>query len=600
MTRPSLQSLRAFGLLLLSGLCGSQALAARPPNIDPPLQVEVRSSKDSALIVSNEAYAALPQVVWAGDDARAFRGWASDTDGVASFRLRVASDATAATLAKEARLAASRVRPGGTVWFYYAGHGTVTDSGKRVLLGVDATADSLESRGLPLDELVKILEKYGKRASRIVLVLDAGFGNVGRDGLELVPGRDVKVPVGFSDVVTDRTVVWAASRDGTQAGAYLPAKHGLFTWAAVGALRGWADGEIDGIRDEHVTFGEAQAFTERTARHLGQLARPSRDPRVEAQVWVLTRGSHLEVGPTDETMDALAREDLIRRVTEAEQRIRVDAAAFWADTLAIAHRGGDDGKAALEAYISEFSNSQASLTWAVHVPEVKDALRLLLNYDPAGVGQDAAAAPTAASAVRCDDLLLLESPAMLGQLNEGQRGCLEARVKNERLQTDKSKISRLLIVNAEATGDRAGWQQLMARHLEDIDRSDPDLCYGYALFLHRTEDLDNAEEAVRWADYALENKARWEGEAYVKKVSGLLRLRAEAAARLWAAAEAQYRRSATAETEAMTNSFRGWAKDFSREWLDYAVAAGQNSDRARALCMSAAGTAAFCEAGAPR
>jgi hypothetical protein len=40
-------------------------------------------------------------------------------------------------------------------------------------------------------------------------------------------------------------------------------------------------------------------------------------------------------------------------------------------------------------------------------------------------------------------------------------------------------------LDAEARGDKAEWQRLMKRHLEDIDRSDPNLCLKYAMFLSR-------------------------------------------------------------------------------------------------------------------
>jgi hypothetical protein len=157
-----------------------------------------------------------------------------------------------------------------------------------------------------------------------------------------------------------------------------------------------------------------------------------------------------------------------------------------------------------------------------------------------------------------------------------------------------------MLVHAEASGDRQAWQRLMARHLEDIDRSDPDLCFAYALFLHRTGDLELGEEVVRWASVALENKQTWQGEAFTRKVAGLLRLQAEASHRLWLAAEKAYRIDATGENESMTEAFRGWAKDYSREWLDYTRAAGTPSDKALELCRSAAGTNAFCAEGASR
>ena len=106
-------------------------------------------------------------------------------------------------------------------------------------------------------------------------------------------------------------------------------------------------------------------------------------------------------------------------------------------------------------------------------------------------------------------------------------------------------------LNAEASGNIAEWERLMSRHLEEIDRSDPDLCFSYAIFLYRTT-IDNQEESIKWSGYALENKHKWEGDEFVKKVSSLYKLRAESAAKLWRHAEELYGKEPTAEHDEMT------------------------------------------------
>ena len=47
------------------------------------------------------------------------------------------------------------------------------------------------------------------------------------------------------------------------AGSLESLEHGFFTWLVVGALRGWADGEVDGRRDGAVNAVEAGLFVER-------------------------------------------------------------------------------------------------------------------------------------------------------------------------------------------------------------------------------------------------------------------------------------------------------------------------------------------------
>jgi hypothetical protein len=195
----------------------------------------------------------------------------------------------------------------------------------------------------------------------------------------------------------------------------------------------------------------------------------------------------------------------------------------------------------------------------------------------------------------CDDLVKIEPQAMLGQLRVGQVKCVEARIGAEGVQTTKDKLSRVLIANAEGKGDKVEWERLVKRHLEDIDRSDPDMCFKYATQLSRGG-TGRAAGVIRWADYALDNKQRWSGTTYTKRVYMLYRLKTEAANKIWTEAEEVYAtKEHTEENEAKAAKWRGTTKDFAREWLDYAKASGQDTKSALAICVSAAGNRAFCE-----
>ncbi len=193
----------------------------------------------------------------------------------------------------------------------------------------------------------------------------------------------------------------------------------------------------------------------------------------------------------------------------------------------------------------------------------------------------------------CDDLVMLEPNALMGQLTKGQTSCLESRIATEPQQTTRDKVSRLLINNAYAKGDKGAWEQLVKRHLESIDRSDPDMCYNYALQLSRGG-VGRAQGVVRWADYALENKAKWSGSTYKSRVFALMKIKAEAAMKLWKDAEEKYTADRSDEAEAASNKYRANAKEYAKEWLDYAKASGQDSSAALALCVSAAGNASYC------
>jgi hypothetical protein len=194
----------------------------------------------------------------------------------------------------------------------------------------------------------------------------------------------------------------------------------------------------------------------------------------------------------------------------------------------------------------------------------------------------------------CSNIKKLEPMAMLGKLTPEQRKCLDGEIAAAAKQTDKDKISRVLMANAWAANDKNEWEKLVKRHLDEIDRSDPDLCYKYAMHLAR-KGPGSSDATIRWADVALENKTIWTGETYTNRVNALLKMRADAAQKAWKAAEDKYTADATDANRASRDNARNRTKVLAREWYEYAKSAGKGAEQAKALCVSAAGTVDYCE-----
>ncbi len=194
----------------------------------------------------------------------------------------------------------------------------------------------------------------------------------------------------------------------------------------------------------------------------------------------------------------------------------------------------------------------------------------------------------------CGDLIKLEPAAMMGKLSDAEIRCLDQSLRDAERMTVKDKISRVLLADAWAKQDEHRWEGVARRHLEEIDRSDPDLCYKFALYLS-DKGPDKMEEALKWADVALENRTVWSGDLHVKRVYALYKLKAMAAQRNWAWLEEQRAKNPGPEIEEKVAEARNLTKTLSREWLEYARSAGKDPTLALNLCVSAAGTTEFCE-----
>jgi hypothetical protein len=152
------------------------------------------------------------------------------------------------------------------------------------------------------------------------------------------------------------------------------------------------------------------------------------------------------------------------------------------------------------------------------------------------------------------------------------------------------------MADAWAKSDKVRWELIVRRHLNEIDRSDADLCMKFAKHLSE-KGPDNADEAMHWADMALENRTQWPaGDTHVARVNSLYKLRAVTAQTKWTWLEEKYLKEPTEELSSDKDEARNDAKTLAREWLEYATQAGTDPTLALQLCLSASGAEAFCVA----
>lgn len=237
------------------------------PSVSDPLRTGARHEADVALVIGLEDYPFASDVPHARRDAEAFANHLRYARGIPDDRIVVLTRGSVEAFRDAAERTARLAQRDSTVWVYFAGHGAAHPvSRARVLLGDDLRPDpsSLSSRGMPVEDLIRAAQG---RAGRVVAVLDTCFAGTGRDGGELVPGGRFAIPT--QALRLEGVVEWAATGPGEIALPLDAARHGAFTYLVLGALRGWADGELDGQRDGVVTLDEANVFVRRVLRMKG-------------------------------------------------------------------------------------------------------------------------------------------------------------------------------------------------------------------------------------------------------------------------------------------------------------------------------------------
>jgi hypothetical protein len=233
------------------------------PSVEARLTTGKQAKNDTAVVIGLEDYFAIADVPYARRDADAFYNFLLYTRGIPQERIQSLSAGGKEHLAAAVERAGQEVGPGGTVWVYFAGHGAANPrDGERMLLGDDVRSDAIgfASRGIGVAEIERLASAKGGAP---MLVLDTCYSGVGRAGGALIAGARFAVPQ-YTAKTTG--MQWNAASADQVSAPLEPAQHGAFTYFAVGALRGWADGELDGVRDGQVTGREAQAYVRRALR----------------------------------------------------------------------------------------------------------------------------------------------------------------------------------------------------------------------------------------------------------------------------------------------------------------------------------------------
>jgi len=402
-------------VVLLFFVFPALVLPARPspaadlPGIEAPLRSGRESPGDSAVVVGIEVYPFLKlDVPYAQRDAGAFESLALYTLGIPASRVQLLSGPTSAEMEKALKQAGDETGPDGTVYVYFAGHGASTSDGRHMILGADVPldADLFDDRGLTLD---RIQQLAGRGGAATVLLVDACYAGVSRAGDSLAAGSRRVIP-NYHLQARARSTVWTAAGPDEVAGPLDAVQHGAFSYLAIGALRGWADGELDGRRDGEVTTQEADLFVRRALKEAGLR---SQHPSLIGEGAVLTSGRNLEgapdltalreASPGSESSDLLAELEQLReeqqRQQEAERRVReerqrklaaectrveTEATRAWTLTEELARAGGLAGELALRKFVDEYGDGVTVTidgeAERILVPEASQARQWLDGY----------------------------------------------------------------------------------------------------------------------------------------------------------------------------------------------------------------------------
>jgi hypothetical protein len=234
-----------LGIRPIQLIAETDSLYAPPVDIEDDIP-QCRSSQSHryAFIVGNEDYRSYQpnftptmNVPYALRDAFAFRMYAEQVLGVPARNIVFLQNATSAQFRRELEKLLLLLQAGGgkaEVFLYYAGHGVPhPQTQESYLLPVDVSPNALNEGGLRLSDVIQRLGQSG--AGRVWVIVDACFSGGAREESPLA-SRGIRLrpkPV----VLTGPVVLIAASTAEEEALPYHQARHGLFTYFLLRALK---------------------------------------------------------------------------------------------------------------------------------------------------------------------------------------------------------------------------------------------------------------------------------------------------------------------------------------------------------------------------
>jgi hypothetical protein len=269
-----------LSLLAVTFAVSCAAQAPTWPPIDDAIAATGGGDADAAVVVGVSNYYKLPKIDGAADNASAWSQYLMQVRKVPSSRVVTLrdDDATKERILSSARTMASQVKPGGTLWFVFIGHGAPAQSGNDgLLLGADTQPDgeSLTARGVLQEELLAILAS-GAQAETLA-IFDACFSGKSSDGeASLVAGLQATLPNRRVASAAQKKATILASSD-TWAGPLPGTGRPAFSFLLLGALRGWGDDN----GDQKVGLQEAFDFTKDTMQ--GVMKTANRLPSIRGQ-----------------------------------------------------------------------------------------------------------------------------------------------------------------------------------------------------------------------------------------------------------------------------------------------------------------------------
>jgi hypothetical protein len=253
-----------------------KAKASIHSDVDSPSFEDPKNSRDFALVIGVENYSqGIPRADFADRDAHAiFRHLVAL--GVPPRHIQRLTDATAT----RGRILASlhwlyrNVKPGGTVYVYYSGHGSPGQNGNAYLVPSDGDPSNLKETAISVQSLYQSLNRLPAR--HVIVAMDACFTGQGKRSVLGQGARPLvtKIREGAFPA-SGKLIAFSAAKADQESGVLDSQGHGLFTYYFLKGL------DKGAVKDGHVTVEALYRYLEPKVADEASIDNRNQTPELE-------------------------------------------------------------------------------------------------------------------------------------------------------------------------------------------------------------------------------------------------------------------------------------------------------------------------------
>ena len=223
-----------------------------------PIKKGKKDNNRVAIIIGVESYEKSSKALYADNDAKMFKYFATKALGINSANIKLLVDNEAKRLdtieALKAWLPKKILKDKSELFVFFSGHGYPSNDNNLYLIPQNGDPRFLEESALSKNYIIEQIQKLEPKS--VTMFFDACYSGNGKDGEVLVAGLKPIRKLEIKEEIPENFYIFSSSDYNQESSTIKEAEHGIFSYYLMKGLEGNADEN----KDKKITNGELIAY----------------------------------------------------------------------------------------------------------------------------------------------------------------------------------------------------------------------------------------------------------------------------------------------------------------------------------------------------